>query len=187
MMDLSDWYTEIIYHVWQGGRRLKLLVIAAGAVLWYGLITLFVFASLSVDRLLPIQLLMPKPATLSISVPMLAIGGGVVLWKYYLFFRARGSPVPFNPPRSMVIKGLYAHTRNPMMLGYFTLLFGLGVLLNSFSLFFIFAPVFILGNILYLKFIEEKEMEKKFGRQYLEYKRRVPMFVPGLRRGQKRR
>jgi len=185
MMDLSDWYTEIIYRVWQGRRRLKFLVVAAGAVFWYGIITLLVFVSLGVDRFLPIQLLMSNPAALSISVPMLTIGGGVVLWKYYLFFRARGSPVPFNPPRSMVIKGLYAHTRNPMMLGYFTLLFGLGVLLNSFSLIFIFAPVFIMGNVLYLKFIEEKEMEKKFGEQYLEYKRRVPMFVPGFRRGQK--
>ncbi len=182
MIDLSDRYVKITYRVWQGGRKLKLLVISAGAVFWYGLITLLVFTALWVNQFLPIQLLMSKPATLSISVPLLTIGGGLVLWKYYLFFRARGSPVPFMPPRSLVGRGLYAYIRNPMMLGYFTLLFGLGVLLNSFSLIFIFVPGFILGNVTYLKVIEEKEMEKKFGEQYLEYKTRVPMFIPRFRR-----
>jgi protein-S-isoprenylcysteine O-methyltransferase Ste14 len=37
-------------------------------------------------------------------------------------------------------------------------------------------------NVLYLKAIEEKEMEKKFGRDYLEYKSKVPMFIPKFRR-----
>ncbi len=177
-MSLSERYAETIYNIWHGGRRLKILVTVAGTIFWYGLITLLVFVSLWIDRILPIRLLMPKAATLSISVPLLAIGGGVILWKYYVFIRARGSPVPLNPPKSMVNTGLYAYARNPMMLGYFALLFGLGVLLNSFAMIFIFVPVFILGNVLYLKIFEEKEMEKKFGKQYLEYKKRVPMFIP---------
>ncbi len=75
-------------------------------------------------------------------------------------------------------EGLYSQIRNPMLLGWFILLFGLGILLNSISLIFIFTPIFILVNILYLKTIEEKEMEKKFGEQYLEYKESVPMFIP---------
>ncbi len=58
------------------------------------------------------------------------------------------------------------------------MLLGLGILLNSISLIFILTPLFILLNILYLKTIEEKEMEKKFGQQYLEYKESVPMFIP---------
>jgi len=45
-------------------------------------------------------------------------------------------------------------------------------------LIFILTPLFILLNILYLKTIEEKEMEKKFGQQYLKYKESVPMFIP---------
>jgi len=30
--------------------------------------------------------------------------------------------------------------------------------------------------------VEEKEMEKKFGREYLKYKESVPMFIPRFRR-----
>ncbi len=67
-----------------------------------------------------------------------------------------------------------------MIAGWIMVLLGLGLLLNSVSLIFIFAPLFILLNVLYLKAIEEKEMEKKFGQQYLRYKESVPMFIPGF-------
>ena len=67
-----------------------------------------------------------------------------------------------------------------MLLGLFIFLVGLGILFGSLSLIFIFTPLFILINVLYLKAIEEKEMEKKFGREYLEYKKKVPMFIPKI-------
>jgi len=69
-----------------------------------------------------------------------------------------------------------------MLLGLFLLMFGLGILFSSLSLIFIFTPLFILLNVLYVKVIEEKEMEKKFGEEYLEYKRKVPMFIPKLKK-----
>ena len=62
------------------------------------------------------------------------------------------------------------------------MLFGIGLLLNSISLIFIFNPIFILLNILYLKAVEEREMEKKFGQEYLKYKENVPMFIPRFRK-----
>jgi len=69
-----------------------------------------------------------------------------------------------------------------MVTGWIIMMFGVGVLLNSISLIFIFTPLFLLLNILYLKTIEEKEMEKKFGQEYLKYKESVPMFIPRFRR-----
>jgi protein-S-isoprenylcysteine O-methyltransferase Ste14 len=30
--------------------------------------------------------------------------------------------------------------------------------------------------------VEEPELELRFGKEYLEYKKRVPMFIPGLKR-----
>ena len=53
---------------------------------------------------------------------------------------------------------------------------------GSLSLIFIFTPLFVLVNVLYVKAIEEREMEKKFGQEYLEYKKRVPMFIPKLKK-----
>jgi len=88
--------------------------------------------------------------------------------------------VPLNPPQKLITTDLYSQIRNPMLLGWIIMLFGVGILLNSISLILIFTPLFILLNILYLKTIEEKEMEKKFGEEYLEYKKSVPMFIPRL-------
>jgi protein-S-isoprenylcysteine O-methyltransferase Ste14 len=69
-----------------------------------------------------------------------------------------------------------------MLLGMFIFMLGLGLLFGSLSLIFIFTPLFIVINVVYIKAIEEKEMEKKFGPAYLEYKKRVPMFFPRLKK-----
>ncbi len=36
--------------------------------------------------------------------------------------------------------------------------------------------------ITYIKTVEEKEMEARFGAEYTEYKRRTPFIIPGLRK-----
>jgi protein-S-isoprenylcysteine O-methyltransferase Ste14 len=45
---------------------------------------------------------------------------------------------------------------------------------------FIFTPLFIAFNVWELKAIEEPELEKRLGTEYLEYKKRTPMFLPDL-------
>lgn len=109
-----------------------------------------------------------------------------MLWSVLHFVKVKGTPVPFNPPPKLVTTGPYTYVRNPMLTGLFILLFGLGVLFRSISLVSIFTPLFILLNLLELKAIEEPELEKRLGKEYLEYKKRVPMFIPRLVRTRKR-
>ena len=104
-----------------------------------------------------------------------------MLWSFLHFIKVKGTPVPLNPPPKLVTTGPYAYIRNPMLTGLFILLFGLGVLLGSISLVFIFTPLFILLNVLELRTIEEPELEKRLGKEYLEYKKRVSMFIPRLK------
>jgi len=162
--------------------KLKIIITPIGIIFWFGFSVLLVFASLWLDKLLPVHLSLSLPSNIFSSLPLLIIGATLALWTVYTFFRARGTPVPLNPPQKLVVRGLYAHVRNPMLLGWFIILFGVGILLNSISLIFIFTPLFICLNVIYLKTIEEKEMEKKFGKEYLTYKENVPMFIPRLRR-----
>ena len=119
--------------------------------------------------------------TLGLSIFLLGVGWLICGWTALAFIRTKGTPVPFNPPPRLITTGLYSYIRNPMLLGLFIFLFGLGTLLGSLSLIFIFTPLFILINIVYIKAVEEKEMEKKFGPKYQEYKKRVPMFIPKLK------
>ena len=177
-MSLGDKYAEFVYRVATTRNKLKIIVTPIGIIFWFSLSALFIFASLWLDKLLPLHLTLSPPSNVFLSLPLLVIGATISLGAVYSFTKARGSPVPFNPPKKLVVRGLYTHVRNPMLLGWFIMLFGLGILLNSVSLIFILTPLFIWLNILYIRTIEEKEMEKKFGKEYLKYKESVPLFIP---------
>lgn len=177
-MGLADRYAQFVYRIANTRNKLKIIMTPVGIIFWLGLSALLVFASLWLDRLWSIQLPPAPPTNIFVSMPLIIIGATLALWTIYTFFRARGSPVPLNPPQRLVTGGLYSWVRNPMLLGWIVMLFGVGILLNSFSFVAIFAPLFILINVIYLKTFEEKEMEKKFGEEYLKYKQRVPMLIP---------
>ena len=180
-MDLADRWAELIYQVATTRNRLKIVLIPLGVTFWLSLSVLLVFVSLWLDKFLPVRLSLLLPTNLFISVPLLVIGATLCLWTIFSFIKARGSPVPLNPPQRLVTMGLYSRARNPMTSGWTIILLGAGLVLNSISLIFIFTPLFLLLNILYLKTIEEKEMEKKFGQEYLKYRESVPMFIPRFR------
>jgi protein-S-isoprenylcysteine O-methyltransferase Ste14 len=74
-----------------------------------------------------------------------------------------------------------------MLTGVFTGLFGLGVLLHSFGTVVISTPAYIVVHVLVLKLVEEPGLERRFGAAYSEYRRQVPMFIPRLSRGMRRR
>jgi len=67
-----------------------------------------------------------------------------------------------------------------MLTGVFALLFGIGVLVGSVSLLVIFTPLFIFVNVWELKVIEEPELLKRLGQDYIEYRKSTPMFFPNL-------
>ena len=68
-----------------------------------------------------------------------------------------------------------------MLTGVFLLLFGIGFAIKSLSLVLIFTPLFVLANIWELKEIEEPELIERLGEDYLAYRERTSMFIPGTR------
>jgi protein-S-isoprenylcysteine O-methyltransferase Ste14 len=171
----------MFYKAATGSRKMRNLLTPAGIVFFFGFIALFIFVALEVDKFLNFPKLLPTALNIIISVPILAIGLFLMAWSILHFVRVKGTPVPFNPPPKLVTTGPYARVRNPMLTGVFVLLFGLGVLLRSISLVSIFTPLFILLNVWELKAVEERELERRLGKDYVEYKKRVPMFIPRLK------
>jgi len=181
IMRLREKLIEIFYKAATGSRRVRTLLTPVGLIFFFIFITLFVVVSLELDYFLDFPGLLPTPLNVIVSAPILAVGFLLVSWSVLHFLKVKGTPVPFNPPHKLVTTGPYVYIRNPMLTGLFILLFGFGFLFRSVSLVFIFTPLFILLNILELKMIEEPELERRFGKEYLEYKKRVPMFIPKVK------
>ena len=178
IMTLKTKWIEILYKVATGSQKLRNFFTPIGAF-FYGLLTFsFVIVALQVDRLVGITHIFPGPLAIILAVPIFAISFFLIGWSVLNFLRAKGTPVPFNPPPQLVTTGPYAYVRNPMLTGVFALLFGLGALFGSISLLVVFTPLFILINVWELKVIEEPELEKRLGVDYIEYRKRTPMFFP---------
>jgi protein-S-isoprenylcysteine O-methyltransferase Ste14 len=94
----------------------------------------------------------------------------------------KGTPVPINPPPKLVTSGPYAYSRNPMMTGLFMVIAGIGIYFGSITLTFVMTPLFIFMSVLEFKYIEEPELAKRFGKEYLEYKEKTPIIIPKLYR-----
>lgn len=45
----------------------------------------------------------------------------------------------------------------------------------------IWAILFFTGNTVYFHYFEEMGLEKRFGKEYIEYKKHVPMWLPTFR------
>lgn len=153
-------------------RRLLTPIVLAIALACLGLVVL---GSLVLDRSLALPALLPGAVGSGVGVVLLA--AGLALWGWSLAsFRGKG--VPVNPPSHLVTTGLYAWVRNPMLLGLFGGLVGLGFLLHSVSLVFVGTPAFTILSLLELKLVEEPELRMRLGAAYAEYRKSVPMFIP---------
>lgn len=91
--------------------------------------------------------------------------------------KGRGTPAPFDPPREFVVVGPCKYVHNPMYWGAFFILVGFGLYHHSVSmlLFCLLPAVFI---HLFVVFIEEKGLERRFGDPYRGYKRSVNRWLP---------
>lgn len=176
---------NLFYKTAIGSKKIRNILTPIGIIFFFLLIALFVIISLWTDKLLHFSKFISYPSNIIVSLPVLALGLFLMLWSILHFVKVKGTPVPFNPPPKLVNTGPYFYVRNPMLSGVFILMFGFGILFRSISLVFILTPLFVLFNYLELKAIEEPELEKRLGKDYSEYKKRVPMFFPRFKKNQK--
>jgi protein-S-isoprenylcysteine O-methyltransferase Ste14 len=148
--------------------------------------------------LLPAMVTIVVPALLVVRSGGMTLGGwgllalvaGVALVGLGLFLMARtialfatvgkGTLAPWDPPRRLVVRGVYRHVRNPMITGVLSIVLGEALALGSMPLlcwFVLFLPL----NAIYMPLVEERMLLRRFGGDYAEYRRNVPRWIPRLR------
>ena len=92
----------------------------------------------------------------------------------------RGTLAPWDPPKHLVLAGVYKHVRNPMISGVLLILLGETLVFRSLGL-LVWLVVFFAINAIYIPLIEEEGLERRFGDEYREYKRHVGRWMPRIK------
>jgi protein-S-isoprenylcysteine O-methyltransferase Ste14 len=171
-------WIDLIYKAATGSWKTRLVLAPIVGGLYLSLIALFIILSFVTDHYLHLPKAVYLPWSLIVGICLITIGLFMMLLSIIYFIKVKGTPVPFSPPPRLVSTGPYRFARNPMLTGIFMQLFGLGIASGSLSLIFVFTPLFIIINVWELKKVEEPELVKRLGQEYVEYKKRVPMFFP---------
>ncbi len=179
-MNIRDRWINLLHRAATATRRTRTLLTPIGLLIFGGFTGIFVILSMLMDWWLSLPWPLPSGTTWFIAMLLIAVGAGVTAWSVLHFLKVKGTPVPFNPPPEIVTTGPYRFARNPMLTGVFLLLFGIGFAIKSLSLVVFFTPLYILANVWELNEIEEPELVKRLGEEYVAYRQRTPMFIPGM-------
>ncbi len=149
-------------------RTLIFLVLVPGTVLFYIPIEI----ASSSERLVPLGPLR------FLGLGPLALGIAIVLWCARDFaVKGRGTPAPIDPPKELVVRGLYRYVRNPMYVGAVLILGGHFGWFLAFELLPYLALV-LLAFHLFVVLYEEPALTRKFGDAYRDYQAAVPRWIP---------
>jgi protein-S-isoprenylcysteine O-methyltransferase Ste14 len=140
-------------------------------------ITVLIIIPLSIEKNLSFKNIFAIIAGLFI----ICIGLFLIAVTISLFSRiGKGTLAPWSPTKKLVIAGLYRYVRNPMIIGVIIVLFGESTAILSWKILVWTVTFFIINNI-YFTIYEEPNLEKKFGKEYQDYKSKVSRWVPRLR------
>jgi protein-S-isoprenylcysteine O-methyltransferase Ste14 len=154
-----------------------LIIRALGAVLvisavWFVCLP----ALLLVSGLEPFRL--ELGATRMLGAVPLAVGAVLFGWVTWVFAsRGGGTPLVFDPPSRLVLRGPFRWMRNPMYVANMLIIVGEALLLEA-SIILAYAAVLWAALHVLVVVREEPHLRRTFGRSYLVYCDRVPRWIP---------
>ena len=114
------------------------------------------------------------PGRIVIAVAVAFVGGFFGIGGIVAFHRAKTTIHPMNPSEasSLVVNGVYTHTRNPMYLGLLIVLFSWSVYLAHPAT-LVLLPGFVAYMNRFQIIPEERAMASNFGADFEAYRARV--------------
>lgn len=114
------------------------------------------------------------------GIGILLIAGASAVIQYAQFHfvqKGGGTGVPGDAPHHLVIAGPYRWVRNPLYLSGNSILLGLALVLTSPTLLLMTCTSVLLFH-LFIVIIEEPQLVRRYGEEYLAYRRTVPRWIP---------
>ncbi len=157
---------------------------------WFALLRSAFFAALFVALwiwFIPRWIAVARGVTLELrpnaaALALMTVGAAIMVRCVFDFaWTGRGTPAPFDPPRHLVVRGLYRWVRNPMYVGMGTFLIGEALALPAIrrEMFVTIGAAWVLVTTFILLY-EEPTLRRQFGADYAEYCRNVRRWIPRL-------
>jgi len=158
-------------------QRLVMLLFLAPIFLFV-LPFLFIRLGARLDQWLQWPPILSRPFNLILGWLLILSGWLLGMWANHSQFNiGRGTPLPLMATQQLIVQPPYTYCRNPMALGAIGMYLGVAILFRSIGA-MILVLLFTIGLLTYIKLLEEKEMEIRFGEEYLAYKGRTPFLIP---------
>jgi len=147
---------------------------------WSIFLIIIPFFILKIESKLPLKI--EYGSQLYISLFFLVLFSSIGLWSgYTLSVFGKGTPLPVDSTKKLVVSGPYAYVRNPMAICGIGQGLCIALFTNSISLF-----VYCLSGIFVWHFVvrkyEEEELYVKFGEEYNSYRESIKCWIPTLRK-----
>ncbi|MBI4225899.1 isoprenylcysteine carboxylmethyltransferase family protein [Candidatus Roizmanbacteria bacterium] len=110
------------------------------------------------------------------GVILVLIGVILRIWATFYFYHEGLKVLSLTPQNKLLTAGPYSFSRNPLILGIVCISFGLSLFIGSISSLFLSTAIFTAWD-LWIRKQEEKQLEQKFGENFLKYKFKVPRWL----------
>lgn len=163
----------------EGSNKHRIMALLIGALIFPTMIPACMILVLPhVDNYFGIGSFFNGLSNIIVGIITIIIGGIVAIWTILIQITlAAGTPFPMLPTKKLLIVGPFKYCRNPMTLGTILAYGGIAILIGSLTA-LLSVTIFAALLIGYLKIIEEKELEMRFGNEYIEYKKKTPFIIP---------
>ena len=116
-----------------------------------------------------------------VGAVLVASGAALLITCIWEFARSgRGTLSPADPPKELVVQGLYRYVRNPMYLSVLTIVLGEILLTRSVALLVYWLAFFTATNLFVMGY-EEPYLRRQFGESYERYTREVGRWIPSAK------
>ena len=106
------------------------------------------------------------------GIAILLLGVTLRFWAALIFYTGGIEFLALAAQQNIVKKAPFSFSRNPLMLSNILIALAIVLIVGSITGFVIPLIVFMVSH-LWVVFYEEKNLEKKFGKEYLDYKKEV--------------
>jgi protein-S-isoprenylcysteine O-methyltransferase Ste14 len=130
-------------------------------------------AAVFIQKTVPVNdSLFCKPLMKIIGVIFLIIALLFLFRSLRQFFQSKNTVITIQSANSLQTNGIYSITRNPMYLGLALIYLGISCLIGNWWNIILFSFLLLIIQEFIIK-REEKYLQREFGQEYLDYKRRV--------------